>query len=189
MGFYIQHPFLGFSGEAAQRLLIWNQPDLIRYIHGVLFSSLILICAVIDLRHMIIPDVISLPMIALTPLVAWMHPDLDMTSALIGAAAGAGFLYLIAWLYWMLRKEVGMGLGDVKLLGAIGGWLGYQALLPTILIASLTGSCLGIALMIAQKKWNLKSQLPFGPFLALGALMHLALGGWIQEWLIALQSF
>ena len=71
-------------------------------------------------------------MIALTPVVVWVHPDLEWLSALIGVVAGGASLYGIAWLYWLIRKEVGMGMGDVKLLAGIGGWLGYQSIIPTI---------------------------------------------------------
>lgn len=170
---YIKYPFFGLetTPSAVDHELV------IRFIHAALFTSLLLICSFIDLHHMIIPDVISLPMIAMTPIIVYFHPDLDWISAGMGVLAGGGILYGVAWLYWIFRKEVGMGLGDVKLLAAIGGWLGYQAILPTILFGSILGSVVGISLMAIQRKLNMKSSIPFGPFLALGAMMHLFSNG------------
>lgn len=161
----------------------YDDLNLLRFSHAFVFACLMLVCSVIDLRLMIIPDVISIPMILVSPLVFYLHPDLDWKSSLIGIVAGGGVLYAIAWLYWLVRKEVGMGFGDVKLLAAIGGWLGYQSIGPTIFFASVVGSVLGIIMIIVSRNMNLKSAIPFGPFLAGGALIHLLFGNSIEEWL------
>src|SRR5690606_19043942 len=118
------------------------------------------ICSVIDLRMMIIPDVLSLGLVAMTPIVVYFHPDLDWRSAAIGVVAGGGSLYLIAWAYWLVRREVGLGLGDVKLLAGVGGWLGYQAIIPTIFMGSVLGAMVGISAIIVLKRLTLKSALP-----------------------------
>ncbi len=153
------------------------QPDLvIRYIHAVVFCSLLLVASVIDLYHMIIPDVISLGMIVLSPIVAYFHPSLTLIDSGLGVILGGGFLYLIAWLYWIIRKEIGMGFGDVKLLAGIGGWLGYKAVFPTIFYSSILGAGIGIIFIIISKNRSLKTAIPFGPFLALGAILHLLFG-------------
>jgi leader peptidase (prepilin peptidase)/N-methyltransferase len=162
----------------------WDPANFIRAVHMVIFSCSMMICAVIDWRLMIIPDVISLPMIAMTPLVVWLHPDLDWRSAALGVVAGFGLLYGIAWLYWVMRKEVGMGMGDVKLLAAIGGWLGVQAIVPTVLLGSLGGALCGLFYMVYRRQFDLKVALPFGPFLVSGALVHMFFGGILQEILI-----
>jgi leader peptidase (prepilin peptidase) / N-methyltransferase len=172
-GFYLKHPFAGFGTD----ITAIDHDLLIRFVHGIVFTSLLIVCSFIDLHHMIIPDVISLPMVALSPVVAFIHPDLDWISSSLGVLAGGGILYGVAWLYWITRKEVGMGLGDVKLLAAIGGWLGYQSVLPTILFGSICGSLVGIGVMVIQRKLNMKSSIPFGPFLAFGALLHLLTNG------------
>jgi leader peptidase (prepilin peptidase)/N-methyltransferase len=179
---YWKFPFVTL-GEAT---LTWDYANVMRYAHAVIFVCLLLVCSVIDLHHMIIPDVISLPMIALTPAVVYLHPDLDWLSALIGVVVGGGSLYAIAWLYWLLRKEVGMGLGDVKLLAAIGGWMGYQAIIPTVFFGSLLGASVGLGIMAVSRKLTLKSAIPFGPFLAAGAIIHLMVGPAIQETLLHL---
>ena len=176
---YFKFPFLGWSLHSG----VWDPQTAIRFFHATLFISVLLTCSVIDLQHMIIPDVISLPMIALTPVVAWIHPDLDMKSALIGVVLGGGFLYGIAWLYWIIRKEYGMGFGDVKLLAAIGGWLGYQAIFPTLFVGSIVGSIIGVVVLIIGKKFSWQARLPFGPFLAGGAVAHFCWGPELFAWL------
>ena len=174
---YWKAPFVTFKGA----VLGWDPGNIVRALHMAVFSSLLIICAAIDWRLMIIPDVISLPMIAATPLVVWLHPDLDWLSAALGVLTGFALLYAIAWIYWLIRKEVGMGMGDVKLLAAIGGWLGVQAIVPTVFLGSLTGAFYGIFLMVIMRKLSLKSALPFGPFLVVGALIHLFFGASLQE--------
>ncbi len=150
--------------------------NLIRFMHALILSSVLLICSVIDLRLMIIPDVLSIPMILLSPLVAYIHPELKLLDALIGVALGGGILYVIAWIYWFFRREVGMGFGDVKLLAAIGGWLGYQSVFPTIFYASILGTLVGFLLMLIKRQLSLKLAIPFGPFLSVGALGFLLYG-------------
>ncbi len=157
--------------------------EFIRFVHASIFVSLLIVCSVIDLKHMIIPDVISLPMILLTPLVIYLHPELDWHSGLVGVVMGGGVLYGITWLYWLVRHEVGMGMGDVKLLAAIGGWLGYQSVLPTIFYGSILGSFIGISVLLINRKLTMKAKIPFGPFLAIGALIHLFLGNYFQAFL------
>lgn len=169
---YWKFPFLYTLNEVIEI----SPADLIRFIHGSLFFSLLMICSVIDFHHMIIPDVISLPMIAVSPLVFYFHPELSWQSSLLGILIGGGLLYGVAWLYWLIRKQVGMGMGDVKLLAAIGGWLGYQSLLPTIFYGSIIGSTFGLIGIIFFKKYQTNSAIPFGPFLAIGAMIHLLFG-------------
>jgi leader peptidase (prepilin peptidase)/N-methyltransferase len=164
--------------------LVVDSPELLRCIHALIFSSLLLICSLIDLEHQIIPDLISLPMILLSPLVVYLHPELDWKSALIGVIAGGGSLYLVAWIYYLVRRDYGLGMGDVKLLAAIGGWLGYQAILSTILWGSILGSLVGIGMILVRGKLDLKTRLPFGPFLSLAAVSYLLFGQELSQYLI-----
>ena len=165
---YWQHPFVPNDPPYT----FWHQTTLLRFGHLLLFTYVLLVCSVIDIRLQIIPNVISLPMIAMSPIVAIIHPDLDLYSSTIGIIAGGGSLYLISWLYYLFRKEIGLGMGDVKLLGAIGGWLGYQAIIPTVFVGSITGSLVGVLLLL-MKKGSLKMAVPFGPFLSIGAWIHM----------------
>ncbi len=148
-------------------------PTLLRFLHALVFAYLLLIASVIDMQHMIIPDVISLPMVAVAPLIAWLHPDLTLRSSGLGILLGGGVFFLVGWIYIVLRRKEGMGMGDVKLLGAIGGWLGYEALLPTILFASISGTVLSLSWMLFKREWDMQAPIPFGPFLATGAAFYL----------------
>jgi leader peptidase (prepilin peptidase)/N-methyltransferase len=176
---YWQFPFMSFSNVG----MVIDAAETLRFCHALIFSCLMLLCSVIDLRLMIIPDVVSIPMILVTPLVVYFQPDLDLKSSLIGTVVGGLSLYIVAWAYWFVRREVGLGFGDVKLLAAIGGWLGYQAIIPTIFLGSVLGALFGLVALVVSKKMNLRSALPFGPFLAIGAFLHLVLGSQLQEWL------
>ncbi len=173
---YWKYPFIALKGGTIE----WHYADAIRCAHAVIFCSLLIVVSAIDFRLMIIPDVISLPMIVLTPVVVWLHPDLDWLSATLGVAIGGFSLYAIAWIYWLIRHEVGMGMGDVKLLAAIGGWLGYQAIIPTVFYGSILGAASGLVFIAASRKMTLKAAIPFGPFLALGAIIHLIIGPYLQ---------
>jgi len=195
---YWKFPFIGNFGDG---IVGFDAANAIRAGHAAVFTCLMVVCSVIDLRHMIIPDVISIPMVILTPAVVYLHPDLDWQSALIGVVLGGGSLYAVAWIYWIIRREVGMGMGDVKLLAGIGGWLGFQAILPTVLFGSVLGAVFGLMAMFlgsvrskskdgegseGSGKMTLKTALPFGPFLAIGALMHLFMGFYLREFMMGL---
>jgi leader peptidase (prepilin peptidase)/N-methyltransferase len=156
---------------------------MIRWIHGCAFISLMLTMSVIDARLMIIPDVLSLGMLALSPFVAWIHPDLKFLDSVIGAVAGGGVLYAVAWGYWLLRRQYGLGFGDVKLLAAIGGWLGWQAIFPTLFLGSVVGSIIAIVSMVFARRFSWQAKIPFGPFLAAGAVAHLLFGSELLAWM------
>jgi leader peptidase (prepilin peptidase)/N-methyltransferase len=174
---YWHAPFLGEVGDS----YVFSNGEFLRWLHSVVFVSLLIVCSVIDLRLMIIPDVISIPMILVSPLIGWFHPSLDIKSSLIGVVVGGAVPYAIAWLYWVIRKQYGLGFGDVKLLAAIGGWLGYQAIFPTLFVGAMSGSVVGIGVLIFARRFSWKAHIPFGPFLAFGAVMFLWYAGPIFE--------
>ncbi len=167
---YYRFPFL--NGPLLPRPNI-HILEFIRFSHALIFTSLLLICSVIDIQHMIIPDSLSLSMILLTPLVIYIHPELTWKSGLGGVLFGGGVIYLVAWLYILIRGREGIGMGDAKLLAAIGGWIGYESILPTLLYGSIIGSIAGIILIISSRQLNMQREMPFGPFLALGASLYL----------------
>ena len=139
----------------------------------------------IDLDIQILPDVIDLPGVVIglaigaTHIGAW-YPDLVLSTTLLeslaGAAAGAGVLLAIALSYKLVRKIEGMGLGDVKLMAMIGATLGWEALFPLFLLASVTGAAVGILLMLRSGKGMAQLALPFGVFLGIAALVMLFFG-------------
>ncbi len=137
-----------------------------------LFCGALLTIIWIDIHHQIIPDVISLPGIVVGLVFSFVNTNVSWQSSLIGLLAGGGVLFTIAYLYLILRKQEGMGGGDIKLLAMIGAFLGWQALLFVIFFSSVTGTVVGLAAMVKQKKGG-ATRIPFGPFLSLAAIVYL----------------
>lgn len=152
------------------------------------FAASLLALTYIDLDVQLLPDRITLPGIVIGLAVAFLAPPGDRLvepqAALAGALLGGGILWLVAWAYHAVSGREGMGGGDVKLLAMIGAFLGWQGVLLTLLLASFIGSAIGIGLMIRQRA-DSKLAIPFGPFLALGALVALFWGPQIVRWYIS----
>jgi leader peptidase (prepilin peptidase) / N-methyltransferase len=176
---YWTYPFV--EQYSAHR--VFDQPQLIRCVYVWVFASLMIVCSIIDIDHMIIPDVVSKPMIVAGPMLALIHPDLRVTSSVFGILLGGGVLYAVGWGYYLVRRRVGMGFGDVKLLAAIGAWLGYEAVLPTLFIGSMIGTVLGLGYMAVKRQAHLGTEVPFGPFLCSAALIHQLFGAKLMEYL------
>ena len=100
---------------------------------------------------------------------------------MIGIAAGGGSLLAVAWGYQLFTGKDGMGGGDIKLLAMIGAFIGWKGVLFTIMSASLVGTVIGIVLMMRAGK-GMKMALPFGPFLAIGAILYLFFGPQLIDW-------
>ncbi len=151
------------------------------------FVSALIVITVIDLYHQIIPDVISLPGIAVGLIGSLLLPRIVFLDSLIGMFLGGGTLFLVATVYqWMFKRE-GMGGGDIKLLAMIGAFLGWKAVILTILLSSLIGSITGIAL-IGLKGKDFKYAIPFGPFLSLAAVISLFYGDPLIHWYLSLKA-
>jgi leader peptidase (prepilin peptidase)/N-methyltransferase len=157
------------------------------YIIYFVFVSALIAITVIDLYHQIIPDVISLPGIGAGLLASLILPQLSIFDSLKGLLLGGGSLFVVATLYQWLFKREGMGGGDVKLLAMIGAFLGWKAVILTILSGSLVGSIIGISVMILKGK-DFKYAIPFGPFLSLGAVISLFYGENIIRWYLFLNE-
>lgn len=147
-----------------------------------LFAWALVVITFIDLDHRIIPDVISLPGTMLGLAFSFVPGFPRPVDSAVGVAIGAGFLFLVLYAYEKIMGEEGMGLGDVKLLAMIGAFLGWQALPVTILVSSLTGSLVGVGYALIKGESVRKFPVPFGPFLALGAIVHLFFGVEIIQW-------
>jgi len=134
----------------------------------------LLAIATIDLRHYIIPDILSLPLLLVGLGVAAMVPRLKVFDHALGAALGFLLLATIRWLYRQLRAGEGLGLGDAKLLAAGGAWLACQGLPFALLLASMSGLLVVLGLRFRGRVLHAGDALPFGPFLALGIWL-----GWL----------
>jgi leader peptidase (prepilin peptidase)/N-methyltransferase len=159
------------------------------------FTAALLLVTFIDLDHRFIPDEVSLPGIVVGLAVSLLPGGVRPLDALAGAALGGGVLWAIAWGYQRWTGIEGMGLGDVKLLAMIGAFLGWQAIPAVLVVASVSGSLVGIAVMVARgggragrrvagrlgwravpifaQRAARRTEIPFGPFLAFGAFLVL----------------
>ncbi len=146
-----------------------------------LFITALLVITFIDIDHRIIPDVISLPGIPIGFAASFLLPPIDWVGSLLGIALGGGSLLLIALGYQVIRGKEGMGGGDIKLLAMIGAFLGWKGVLFTIMASSFTGTAVGIIMMV-RKGRGMQMSLPFGPFLAIGAIMYIFVGPQIIDW-------
>ena len=171
----------------------------------IIFVSLIVPLIFIDLRHKLLPDVITKPGFAIMLLLRILAPDpvinastrwlfglsgwtdwsIALVGALLGALVGGGSLWLVRELYLRLRKIEGMGLGDVKMMLFVGAFLGWQLTLLTIFLASLIGSIVGVTL-VAVRGGNMKMEIPFGVFLGPAALIALFLGQNFLAWYLSM---
>jgi leader peptidase (prepilin peptidase) / N-methyltransferase len=140
----------------------------------VLCATLIASSA-IDLEHQLLPDAITLPLVWAGLLVNLAQTFTDLHAAVIGAMAGYLALWCVYWLFRLLRGVEGMGHGDFKLLAALGAWLGWAALPQIVVIAAVAGAAVGLAATLSGRM-RFEEPLPFGPYLAAGALVTLFAG-------------
>ena len=148
------------------------------------FACMVVVLFVIDLRHRILPDRITLPGIVIGLGASAVLPP-GPAGALAGMLLGGGLLWAISEGYLRLRGREGLGFGDVKMLAMIGAFLGWQQTLLTLFLASLAGSVVGVWLL-ASRRGGLQSALPFGTFLAIGALVSAVVGDQVVAWYVGL---
>jgi len=177
----LQYPLIEGITAISSLLLFLRYGLSWSYLFYFAFVAALIVITVIDLYHQIIPDVISIPGIGVGLLAALILPQITFFNSLMGILLGGGSLFLIATLYQWLFKREGMGGGDVKLLAMIGAFLGWDAVILTILLSSFIGSMTGIVIIVLKGK-NFKYAIPFGPFLSLGAVIALFYGQEIVKW-------
>jgi leader peptidase (prepilin peptidase)/N-methyltransferase len=158
---------------------LWFGPSAL-LIMRLAFAWAMICLFVIDFQHQILPNVITLPGIAVGLLGNFIDGP-GWVNSLVGIAVGAGSLYLIAEIYYRVRHEEGLGMGDVKMLGMIGAFVGWKLVLLTLVISSFLGSIVGVFVLVAKKQ-TLKYAMPFGTFLAVGALIAAVVGDAILDW-------
>jgi leader peptidase (prepilin peptidase)/N-methyltransferase len=148
------------------------------------FACAMIVLFAIDLRHRILPNVITLPGVVVGLICSVFLPP-GLQSALLGAAIGGGALFAIAETYYRIRGIDGLGMGDVKMLGMIGAFLGWPQMLVTLVVASSLGSIVGAG-VIVSRRGGMQAALPFGTFLAIGALVAAVGGDAILRWYLSL---
>lgn len=176
----IQYPLVELVTALLFVLVVWLTP-----LGPLVVSRLLLVCILIalfgiDLEHQILPNSITLPGIVAGVLLSVIAPP-GVRDAVLGALLGAGILYGIAAAYYLWRREEGLGMGDVKMLAMIGAFLGWKAVLVTLVLSSFSGAIIGVALIAAQRG-GMKLALPFGTFLSIGALVAMFVGEPLVAW-------
>ena len=149
---------------------------------GLVLTWFLVALAFIDIDTQLLPDSLTLPLLWLGLSLSLFAPPpgmapipVDMRSSIIGAIAGYLSLWSVYHLFRLLTGKEGMGFGDFKLLAALGAWLGWRMLLPTVLIAAAVGAVAGIALLASRKK-DRSTPIAFGPFLAAAGWLMLMFG-------------
>lgn len=142
---------------------------------AALFCMLMLVLAMIDADHYLLPDKLTLPGIILGLALQPWWPRTTFLEAVAGTLIGAGGLILTINFWYWLREEEGMGMGDVNMLALVGAFLGWEGVAITLFSSALAGAVTGLALVLTGKL-NLRSKLPFGTFLALGGVISLFWG-------------
>jgi len=150
----------------------------------LVFGCTLIVLFEIDREHQILPHAITLPGIAVGFLFSFFTEPGWVSSAL-GVVIGGGSLLAIAYGYYFVRHEEGLGMGDFKMLAMIGAFLGWKLTVVTLMMASFVGSIVGV-LLIATRRGGMKSALPFGTFLALGAAAAATVGQRLLEWYLSL---
>lgn len=150
------------------------------------FTAVLIAVSFIDIDHRIIPDRITYPGIPIAIVCGGWFGELSPSGAILGALVGGGFLYLVSWLYFKVKQQQGIGMGDVKLMAMVGGLLGWKGVLFTIFFGSAAGTTIGIAYMVIQGQLDAKMKIPFGPFLSFGAILFLFVGNEFFTWYASL---
>jgi leader peptidase (prepilin peptidase)/N-methyltransferase len=202
----IRYPLVEAAGLAAGAAAVLRHGPSPAAAVEVVFALLLLALALIDLDTWTLPYPLTLPLLGLGLAAAALgaSPAPGLRSSALGAAAGFGGFWAVSFVASKLARKEALGFGDVVLLGGIGAWLGLGALLPVVLLSSVQGSVVGIALIAlgrAQKGeegggaalpdgWTPpRNAVPFGPFLALAALEWLYASGPLAALLPALEAF
>jgi leader peptidase (prepilin peptidase)/N-methyltransferase len=148
---------------------------------AMLLTSVLVVLTAIDLDHQLLPDSLTLPLVWIGLLLNIDNTFVSLESAVLGAVFGYLCLWSVFWLFKIVTGKEGMGHGDFKLLAALGAWFGLAALPTIVLLSSVVGAVLGVAL-IATGKQDRETPMPFGPFLASAGLIHLFYPNVLLTW-------
>jgi leader peptidase (prepilin peptidase)/N-methyltransferase len=149
---------------------------------AMVLTWMLIAAAGIDLHTQLLPDQLTLPLLWIGLLIAatlgWY---LDPVTAILGAAAGYLVLWSVFWAFKLVTGKEGMGYGDFKLLGALGAFVGYQGIVPTLLFSSLIGAIVG-SIWLAIQGRDKATPIPFGPYLAAAGWMQFMVGERLVAW-------
>jgi len=181
----LRYPLIEVLTALMSGLVAWHFGFSLLTLAALIFVWALIALAVIDLNTQLLPDDITLPLLWLGILVNLNNGFTDINSSVMGAVVGYLSLWSIYWCFKLLTGKEGMGYGDFKLLAAIGAWLGWTILPLVIIFSSLIGAVVGISLIL-RSKHDKNCAIPFGPYLAGGALVALFAGEKINQMYLGL---
>lgn len=171
----IRYPIVELLTGALSALLIWRFGSGWAGMATLLFAWLLIAMTFIDADTQLLPDDLTLPLLWAGLLINLNGTFVPLQEAVIGAAAGYLSLWSVYWLFKLATGKEGMGYGDFKLLAALGAWLGWKMLPVIILLSSLVGAIVGVALIVFAKHGR-HNPIPFGPYLAAAGVIALLYG-------------
>jgi len=183
----IQYPLVELLNGLLTLALFLRFGPTLPFLVMFLFCSSLVVVTFIDLEHQIIPDEISLSGIVIGFICSFFLQGHSWLNSLLGILLGGGSLLLVAYGYQWLTGKEGMGGGDIKLLAMMGAFLGWKSIPFIIFTSSLVGSLIGICMMFVQKK-DSKLAIPFGPYLAFGAVLYIFYGRPLIHWYLNVGS-
>lgn len=171
----LRYPLVELLTATLAGLVAWKFGYTTATVFALIFTFALIALTFIDADTQLLPDDITLPLLWLGLLFNLNVGFTDLHSAVIGAMAGYLSLWSIYWLFKLVTGKEGMGYGDFKLLAAIGAWFGWQLLPAVILLSSIGGAVIGIALILFSKHGR-ENPMPFGPYLAIAGVAALFFG-------------
>ena len=182
----LRYPVIELASGILSAYIGWRFGLTLAMAGALVFAWSLIALTAIDIDTQLLPDDITLPLLWLGLLVNLNGAFVPLASAVIGAVAGYLSLWSVYWLFKLATKKEGMGYGDFKLLAAIGAWLGWKMLPAVILLSSVVGAAVGIA-MIVFARHGRNTPIPFGPYLAVAGLIAMFWGETINR--VYLQLF
>ena len=170
-----RYPLIELTSALLAVICFWRFGISYAMVGALIFSWGLLTASAIDIAEKFIPDNITLPLLWLGLIANAFSCYTSPTSAILGAAIAYLLFWSIAKLFFIIRKKEGLGYGDFKLLAMLAAWLGMESITSIILLASISGIMISVALMLS-KKLKPADQIPFGPFLALAGWYTMMFG-------------
>lgn len=177
----MRYPLIEAFTGLCSAIVAWHFGYGLALLFGLLLTWALIALSFIDIDHQLLPDQITLPFLWLGLLLSLFNIYTSTQASLVGAIAGYLSLWSVYWLFKLVTGKEGMGYGDFKLLALLGAWFGWQYLPMIVVLSSLVGAILGIAMVLFRHN-ELSKPLPFGPYLAAAGWLAMIVGEDINRW-------
>jgi leader peptidase (prepilin peptidase) / N-methyltransferase len=189
----VRYPLVELATAVLSAVVAWQFGFGWQAVAALVLTWMLIGLAMIDFDRQWLPDTMTLPLMWLGLLLALFGSrsgpsvPVDLRSAVIGAAAGYLSLWSVNQAYQLIARRPGMGYGDFKLLAALGAWMGWQMLLPIILLSAVAGSVVGVGLIMVQGR-DRRIPIPYGPFLAVAGWVAMLWGDSLVTWYLRISK-